>query len=488
MIATDLQPVSIVEDQGFLKFLRVLDHKYIPPSRCSIMRDHLPQLYTSKCDELKKELEGVTHCSITTDCWTSRATEGYITVTCHYISDDWELKSVVLNTTRLTVSHTSENLAAALKNITEHWGITDKIHCCISDSAANIKRAVHINQWNHLACLAHTINLIVAAAIRNDEELVTLLDRVKKTVSYFHHSSKAMDALHLNQTRLNLPDHKLIQQVDTRWNSTYYMLQRYLEQHEAIKTTLCLLDRSDLMIPTPHNSALEEVVKILGPFENVTRELSSDKYTSVSKIVPISRCLQRLVSNKMTTRPLAVYLVTEMKGRFLGMEANKILSLSTLLDPRFKKLAFADKDATEKGLRILVSEASSADVNPYDSTTQAQPTSSTSSTSSLWQLFDEQVTQTRAATQNLGVSAFTEVQQFIKSPVIPRAECPLKWWKNNSRLYPKLVPSARRYLSAVATSVPAERLFSKAGELISMRRSTLKGENVDIILFLNKNI
>ena len=174
------------------------------------------------------------------------------------------------------------------------------------------------------------------------------------------------------------------------------------------------------------------------------------------------------------------------------MEANKILSLSTLLDPRFKKLAFANKDATEKGLRILVSEASSADVNHYDSTTpestslSSQPTSSTSSTSSLWQLFDEQVTPTRAATQNLGVSAFTEVQQFIKSPVIPRAECPLKWWKNNSRLYPKLVPSARRYHSAVATSVPAERLFSKAGELISMR-STLKGENVDIILFLNKS-
>ena len=60
----------------------------------------------------------------------------------------------------------------------------------MSDSAANIKRAVHINQWNHLACLAHTINFVVAAAIRNDEELVTPLDRAKKIVSYFPHSSK----------------------------------------------------------------------------------------------------------------------------------------------------------------------------------------------------------------------------------------------------------------------------------------------------------
>ena len=166
MITTDLQPASIMEDTGFLAFLlaflHVIDNKYSPPSRRSIMRDHLPQLYSSKCDELKKELEGIAYCSITTDCWTSRATEGYITVTCHYVRHDCELRSVVLNTTRLTTTHTSENLAAALKGITDHWGITAKVHCCISDSANNIKRAIRLNQWNHLACLAHTINLIVA--------------------------------------------------------------------------------------------------------------------------------------------------------------------------------------------------------------------------------------------------------------------------------------------------------------------------------------
>ena len=39
----------------------------------------------------------------------------------------------------------------------------------------------------------------------------------------------------------------------------------------------------------------------------------------------------------------------------------------------------------------------------------------------------------------------------------------------------------------MANSVPSERLFSKAGELISMRRSTLKAENVDMMLFLQRN-
>ena len=32
----------------------------------------------------------------------------------------------------------------------------------------------------------------------------------------------------LNQKNLNIPNHKLIQSVETRWNSVYYMLGRYL--------------------------------------------------------------------------------------------------------------------------------------------------------------------------------------------------------------------------------------------------------------------
>ena len=135
------------------------------------------------------------------------------------------------------------------------------------------------------------------------------------------------------------------------------MIEHYLEQYEAVKTTLCLLDRSDLMIPRENNKVLQEVVKILAPFESVTWEISSEHYTSGSKIIPISKCLQRLVSTTATAHSLCESLIAEMRVRFLGMEDNKILALSTLLDPRFKKLAFSDRDAAERGVRIVVSEA-----------------------------------------------------------------------------------------------------------------------------------
>ncbi|XP_011410530.1 PREDICTED: zinc finger BED domain-containing protein 4-like [Amphimedon queenslandica] len=237
-----------------------------------------------------------------------------------------------------------------------------------------------------------------------------------------------MDSPHLNQKRLNLPEHKLIQQVDTRWNSTYYMLERYLEQYEAIKTTLCLLDRNDLMIPRERNTALQEVVKILTPFESVTREISSENYISGSKIILISRCLQRLESTSVTSHSLAESLVTEMRALFLGMEESNLLSVSTLLDARFKKLAFSDKDAAERGVRIHISEASvdvpagNSRVNePSVSIQSAEPQSN-----DLWKVFDKQVAQV-ATQRTSSTSAYTEVQQFMRSPVISRSECPLKW-------------------------------------------------------------
>lgn len=154
MIVIDLLPVSRVEDRGFRQFLKVIDQKYSPPSRRTIMRDSLPRLYQSK-KELINKVEEISWCSFTTDLWTSNTTMGYITVTCHFINVDWEMESSVLTTSHVPESHTSEYLATELRRIADDWKITTKIHCGITDGASNIKGAVRINQWNNLVFCSH---------------------------------------------------------------------------------------------------------------------------------------------------------------------------------------------------------------------------------------------------------------------------------------------------------------------------------------------
>lgn len=122
-----------------------------------------------------------------------------------------------------------------------------------------------------------------------------------------------------------------------------------VEQHEAVTTTLCLLDRKEYCLSTSMVDTMKELVEILKPFEAVTREVSADTYISSSKIILLARSLQKLTGFKGTSSD-KVYdtLSGEMRKRFLGIEKNPILASSTILDPRFNKLGFGDDAAVDK--------------------------------------------------------------------------------------------------------------------------------------------
>uniref|UniRef100_A0A1X7T797 HAT C-terminal dimerisation domain-containing protein n=2 Tax=Amphimedon queenslandica TaxID=400682 RepID=A0A1X7T797_AMPQE len=266
------------------------------------------------------------------------------------------------------------------------------------------------------------------------------------------------------------------------------MIERYIEQYEAITTMLCLLDRNDLIIPSNQNSMLKEIVKTLQPFEAATREMSGEKYTSASKIIPVSKALQRLTSSQMDQNGylLAQNLISDMRIWFLNIEEHELLALATLLDPRFKKLAFANKEAADKAARYIMGEISSLEPSSLSTDTDVSLTSGPSSESPLWQFFDQQVLEV-SSQRTPSNTIYTEMQQYLRSPVQLRDIDPLQWWKNNSLAYLTLALAACKYLGIIATSVPSERLFSKAGELLSVKRSRIKAKHVDMLLFLNKN-
>ena len=81
-----------------------------------------------------------------------------------------------------------------------------------------------------------------------------------------------------------------------------------------------------------------------------------------------------------------------------------------------------------------------------------------------------------------------EIEQNLKYSVIDGDEDPLKWWKRNEPDFPLLSQLAKRYLAIQASSSPSERLFSKAGLVITPARAQLKPEKVDMLVFLAENL
>ena len=76
-----------------------------------------------------------------------------------------------------------------------------------------------------------------------------------------------------------------------------------------------------------------------------------------------------------------------------------------------------------------------------------------------------------------------EVQQYLSEK--PTALKPLEYWGINHSSYPALSQVARKLLCIPATTTPAERVFSAAGNTVIPKRASLEPECVDQLIFLH---
>ena len=88
-----------------------------------------------------------------------------------------------------------------------------------------------------VSCFGHNLDL----AIKNVLSFLLVqqaLARCHSLVELFHCSWKKGRDLRLKQEELDLPQHKLMGDVPTRWGSTYSMISRILEQQQAIRAVM----------------------------------------------------------------------------------------------------------------------------------------------------------------------------------------------------------------------------------------------------------
>ena len=279
---------------------------------------------------------------------------------------------------------------------------------------------------------------------------------------------------------------KIKQDVDTRWNSTFKMLESYNQQKEEITTILCLQRKEELCLSSLQQDCLENTLTILEPFNAATVEVSSEKFTSLSKVIPIVK--QLLKKSESMKCSLGIRLKENLLNYFSSIEDKEYLRMATVLDPRFKKGCFRNaQDLAERDIRNHLEKLhncrSLKDIETA-STPSPQPKRIKSS---LWDDFDEEMETNENDQEEKQTPVDIEMKFYMDSKRIQRHENPLEWWKSNQQFLPLMSVLAKKYLGIPATSVPSERVFSKAGELVSAKRSTLKKENVDMLLFLNKD-
>ena len=81
-----------------------------------------------------------------------------------------------------------------------------------------------------VGCFIHTLQLCINDSLFSQRSITDILAKVRTVCKHFGHSVVAKEKFKEIQAELGIKVNALIQDIKTRWNSTYYMLERYNEQ------------------------------------------------------------------------------------------------------------------------------------------------------------------------------------------------------------------------------------------------------------------
>ena len=508
-IGKDMQPYDTIEDPGFVKMLQTFEPRYSPPSRKTIATNYMPKLFEAEKTRVLKLVQSISdrdYYAITTDLWTSRANHSYCCLTIHYVSADFTLQSHLLETKEFPDSHTAENVAEELKGILNQWELSvDNLVAATTDNCSNMVLALSINHWNHIPCLSHILNLAVQKVLALPI-VSKAVARCRRLVSHFHHSSKSSYMLKVKQADLKHDTHILIGDVVTRWNSTFYMIARVLEQQQPLCAALLALKKGDLMPSDAEFAVMETYVEVMKPIVDVTEGISAQKWVTISAVRPILHKLLNVTlveqeSDTSEQKAIKSAMRLNLQGRYTG-SVEMLLCKAAFLDHRMKSLPYlseAQRDEVKNAIcdeaeAVLESEADLQDLTTLDDNVEKNEPPPSKKSKGEHKLFEfigdiidpDEQEQTITAYQK----AYVEVKRYRDATVTvdEKNESPLVWWKNNTTRYPILSKLAKKYLAIPATSVPSERAFSIAGHISNVKRACLLPGSVNMLVFLAENL
>jgi len=178
-------------------------------------------------------------------------------------------------------------------------------------------------------------------------------------------------------------------------------------------------------------------------------------------------------------------ILTELNKRFQHVKSVSHLAIATLLDPPFKKIHFESPLALSTAIQHInnITKINLENQTNENIQTEASVVKGDEQSNNFWKMHKELVASKRQVYENIQDNNI-ELKQYLSQPVIHESADPIDYWKMSQHVFLKLYSIAIKYLSIVAT-VPAERLFSKAGNIKTNLRNRLTGKHLSSLLFLD---
>ncbi|KAL4103262.1 hypothetical protein QTP88_009983 [Uroleucon formosanum] len=428
---------SYAEGEGFKRLIKELAPAYKIPSVITL-KNTLDNKYEVTKGILKSCLLAAPHVSITFDAWTETMNEkSFLGVTVHYLKD-----------------------------------VSLKSHCL---AVAELKER-------------HTAQYLIATHTVGQQNIKPIISKVREIVKWVKNSVINSDQLIKKQTEAGVPEgkfKKLILDVATRWNSIFFMIRRFLEMVSFLSPIL-LNDITAPSMPTAiEMNILRQLLELLQPLEFVTKESSRENYITISKVIPMISCLLKQLAQIQprfdVLSDIKDVLHAEIVRRFGLIEQVKPIAIATILDPRFKNLHFSDPVACSSAMAEL-RKLSKPDITSSESEEEVTTSLENEESYDFWA--HHKMLAHGQKKKKSSSFANDELSLYLSNPVSPLKSNPLELWEDMKTVFPMLYKQSRISFTMVATSVPSERLFSKAGGVMTKTRNRLTGSRLEKILLL----
>ncbi|XP_063780710.1 zinc finger BED domain-containing protein 6-like [Pseudophryne corroboree] len=551
-------PYSFVSAKAFQKFMARADPQFSVPTKSFFSGKAVPQLYEAVCEKIVGELKR-SECPrvhITAHVWSSDLTMDYLALTAHWAllnseaDKPTERKYAVLCIKRFSKEYTESNIQQELIRQVNLWLSPNALSpgFFISSGDFNLLHAIRGANYTHIPCFTHSLNLLVKDFLQNNRYIVGILTVARKVCSHFVRSARARRILSELQYQKCLPKHSLKTETVPHWTSTFYMLQRLLEQQRAVQEYLVMhkVEMMDVLLTSSQWNLMASLVALLQPFEMATREVNANN-SSLSQVLPELRYLHMFLkqirghfeskgdaNGVVLADSFALKLSTDYGINEMFQKEEYVLS--TLLDPRFKGRIEvilppeSDIDQWKQVLVKKVKEVMSSASTMY-STAQAsrQPAPFRDNAESEilhgkhfdletggmgmvpnWRrnvaapplihkeksLIEHLESVGLLASKSTGASLSTEshsacvmVEKYLQdNKTIGAKDDPLIYWHKRTWVWPALTKLAVMYLTCPPSSIFAERVFKSPHTFADKQRLSDIMEGMEHIVFLKFNL
>ena len=347
-------------------------------------------------------------------------------------------------------------------------------------------------QFFHVRCNAHVLKLIVQDGVKVISKPVS---KIRECVKYIRASESRKLKFAECIVQVSLPCNKRVHQdVPTRWNSTFVMLDSALEYKLAFHQ-LHVVDRNfSRFYPTEEEwLKVQKFTTLLRPFYDLTTLFSGTNYPTANLYFHGVWKIQKVITEEVNNLDIEVSeMAKQMKLKFEKYWEcySLVLSFAIILDPRFKmdyvvyafkKLYPFDYEERAKEVRdkfyLLFEE--------YENTFDGDLLDGSIAGCSGGDLgndnddFAEFESQQHANKRNKSqVDSYLDDTRLLSTQELDV----LNFWKENKNRYPILSLMARDILSIPITTVASESAFSIGGRIVGKYRTSLLPENVEVLL------